>query len=272
MRAYQLVVLVLCACAPLRAQSDCKELEKTAIGTANQKGYLFNYQSGKGNECRTYRLRNTPGKLLTPALWQDPQEIFLDVNLPECQASAGDCPWTEAVKTSISEIIKGSTTLSYGINKDECHDDPDAYRKKPKEGKFPSFMTIIRGTVAEPDGRSHAIAVKVVSSAEPVAGDRPYLLRYRMELLEHSEAFRLMRSGVPSEASGLGLLWEAAATSEFFTQLDARKLTNLSPQSSEFSIEVRTKSISVDESKVLAIFAGKNRIAATTAPAYIPRE
>jgi len=272
MRASQLAILVLFFCAPLRAQSDCQELEKTPIGTANQKGYLFNYQSGRGNECRTYRLRNTQGKLLTPALWQDTQEIFLDVNLPECQISAKECPWTEAVKTSISEVIKGPTTLSYGINKDECQDDPDAYRRQPAEGKFPAFMTIIRGVVAEPNGKSHSVAVKVISSAKPVGGDKPYLLLYRMELLERSEPFRLLRPGVPSELQGLGLLWGAAATRQFLSQLDAKEITNLTPERNVLSIELRTRSVSLDESHPLAIFAGKNRIAATTAPAYIPKE
>lgn len=73
------------------------------IGTANQGGYIFNYQSSRGNECRVYRLRNTPGKLLTPTRWNDSQELFLDVNLPECKK---DCPWTEAVKISAWKLEK----------------------------------------------------------------------------------------------------------------------------------------------------------------------
>ncbi len=253
-------------------QSDCPENEKTPIGTANQGGYRFNYQSGKGDECRTYRLRNTPGKVQTPALWKDIQEIFLDVDLPEC-AAGSNCPWTEAVKVSASPIIKDVTVLSYGVNKDEYRDEPDAYRKKPaQKGKLRPFITIIRGTVADPQKKPHALALQVSSYAEGGGEGRGYTLVYSIKLLEPSEPLLLLRPGVFPETSGLGLLWEAAASETFFKQIDERKIRQLSRGFSEFGIDIRARNISVEESKLLSFYKGDKRIAATTAPAYVPKD
>lgn len=66
---------------PVRAQSPtCSVKTDLPIGVTNQNGYSFDYQSGNGPKCRRYRLRNKPGKVLTPPIWKDKTETFLDVS------------------------------------------------------------------------------------------------------------------------------------------------------------------------------------------------
>ena len=61
--AYFLFFGVYCFSSPIYSQSaTCRVNVDLPIGVTNQKGYSFDYQSGKGAECRRYRLRNEPGK------------------------------------------------------------------------------------------------------------------------------------------------------------------------------------------------------------------
>jgi hypothetical protein len=133
LRAAIVCLLVATSFWPLSTYSQsvaCSVKTDFPIGVTNQNGYSFDYQSGKGAKCRRYRLRNEPGKVLTPTVWKDQSETFLDVDLAACSAGAV-CPWVSAVKISGTEPDQGETMLSYGVNKDECTDKPDAFRKRP---------------------------------------------------------------------------------------------------------------------------------------------
>ncbi len=206
----------------VHAQSGpCKENETFPIGTANQGGYRFDYDSGRGDQCRTYHLRNTPGKLLTPAEWKDSAEVFLSVDLPECTAGS-DCPWTDAVK--ITEAVKGPTALTYGVNKDEFKESPNAFRmKERKKSEFTPYDTLIRGVVADTLGKSRRIGIEVSSYAYPDADG--YRLLYKIELVGDSEPFRLLQSQ-PREG-GLVLSWESVGSGSFSEYLSRNKFNEL---------------------------------------------
>jgi len=254
----------------LHAQSTCPEKETLPIGTANQGGYRFDYYSSHGEQCRTYRLRNTPGKLQTPSEWKDSAEIFLSVDLPEC-GSGSTCPWTDAVR--VSAVTKGQTALWYGANKDEFKESPDAFRLKSQAGnELSPFHTLIRGLVADAQGKVHRIAVEVSSHAcaERLGG---YTLVYKMELLGDSEPFRLLRlrSGDEDNTS-LGLLWESAVSKPFVEYLAGGQPSELNEKTRALTVEVWARNLKIESSKLLAIYKGGKRIAATTAPAYVPEE
>jgi len=251
-------------------QLECEIIESMPAGLTNQGGYVFNYQCGKGKDCRSYGLRNVPGTVLTPVLWKDKQETFLDVNLPECPASSS-CPWIEVIKISTRSIIIGETTLSYGINKDEYKDEPDAYRKKlEQETKLSPFITIIRGTVADAQKKPIEIAIRVSSY---VGGVKPYRLTYEIAIVGKSEAFQILRPGiVPAEPSVLGLIWEAPASKPFFEYLYQMGIKELSAKVGKIVVDITAREIEVEESKLLIVVQGTKRIAATTAPAYRPKD
>lgn len=256
----------------LSAQQDCATTGILPVGLANQGGYAFNYQSGKGTECRLYRLRNNPGKVLTPARWKDVKETFIDVNLPECPANS-TCPWVEAVKISTLATMIDKTTLSYGANKDEYRDEPDAYRKRVEEATgFPPLITIIRGMVADASKKPLEIAVSVASYAEGMKS--PYLLTYIIRLVGESGPFQILRPGdFPKDTLAQGLIWEAAASRAFFSDLERRKIRQLSlKEDKEIIVKIEVDGVEVEESKLLILVQGTTQLAATTAPAYRPRE
>lgn len=242
------------------------------MGTTNQKGYKFDYQSTRGSGCRTYRLRNAPGSVLTPAVWKDADEVFLDVDLPACPVGT-NCGWVNVVKISGSAKSPGETILSYGVNKDECKDDPDAFRRERNtSGSLSKLITEIRGLVADSKGQPRPIAIKVSSMAMGNPKDG-YVIVYRMETSGWSEPFELMETQKSQEGeSSFRVLWQAAA-SKPFNDLLQDKYSNYSLQEGPgISVELRTPAISVDERNQLVIFQGEKRIVATTAPAYRPKE
>ena len=252
-------------------QQCCEIKESMPEGKANQGGYAFRYQCSIGKDCRIYGLRNTPDTVLTPVIWKDEQETFLDVDLPECPAGSTCPPWTYAIKISTQPIIKGETTLAYGINRDEYKDKPDAYRKKMEQRtKFSPFITIIRGTVVDAQKQPIEIAIQVSSYVD---GVKPYRLTYEMAIFGKSEAFLILRPGiVPADPSVLGLIWEAPASKPFFEYLDQMGIKELSAKVGKIVVDITAKEIEVEESKLLKVVQGTKRIAATTAPAYRPKD
>lgn len=252
------------------AKADCPTSESTPIGLANQGGYTFNYQSGRGKDCRRYLLRNTPGKVQTPVLWKDKSEVFLDVDIAECPPQS-TCPWVEGIKISTQPTTKDVTTLSYGVNKDEYKDEPDAYRKKAAQGtKFPPLITIIRGIVGDAEKKPREIAIQVASYVE---GEKPYRLIYVMENVGKPTPFQIFRS-VPRDLplSFVGFIWEAAGSKPFFDYLEERKIKELSGDRPRVVVDIRAREIELIDSRLLILVHGTKRIAATTAAAYSPRD
>jgi len=252
------------------AQEECKTKEKTPIGLTNQGGYSFNYQSGKGQNCRVYRLRNTPGRLQTPVRWKDEQEVFHDCDLLECSVGSV-CPWIESILPSYQPIKVGKTTLSYGVNKDEYKDQPDAYQKKPEKiTKFPPLTSILRGIVADAEKKPFELAIQVYSSVE---GIRPYRLIYVMAIVGKSRDFQILRPGIfPAHPLSPVLIWEAAASNLFFEYLSRRGIRELSAKLGKIVVDISAKDIHLEEAKMLVVIQGNKRIAAITAPAYKPKD
>lgn len=252
------------------AKADCPTSESTPIGLANQGGYTFNYQSGRGKDCRRYLLRNTPGKVQTPVLWKDKLEVFLDVDLAECPRGS-TCPWVEGIMISAQPTMKDLTTLSYGVNKDEYKDKPDAYRKKVGQmTQFPPLVTIIRGIVADAEKKPREVAISVTSYVD---GEKPHRLIYVMENIGKPARFQIFRS-TPRDLpfSFIGFTWEAAVSKPFFDYLEERKIKELSEDLRKVVVEIRANTIEVVDSKLLVVVHGTKRIAATTAPAYSPKD
>jgi len=50
------------------AQRKCQITRWLPTGLERQGGYSFDYQSGRGSDCRDYRLHNEPGQVRTPVL------------------------------------------------------------------------------------------------------------------------------------------------------------------------------------------------------------
>src|SRR5262249_4366897 len=145
-------------------------------------GYAFNYQSRKGDGCRLYRVRNTPGHVLTPVIWQDNQEIYLQPDLPDCPSTASDCGiWFETTLTDTKPPIKGEASLSYRLNRDEFKDQPDAFRKDvSKHAGFPALSTAVRGVLADANHKPLKLDISVTSTVSGVALD--YRLSYVMKV------------------------------------------------------------------------------------------
>lgn len=245
------------------AENECPLNEKLTIGKANQGGYVFEYQSGRGKECRIYQMRNTPGGVMTPAAWKDETEVFLSTNIPSCKK--GDtCPWIESVKTSSSDVFKGRTDLSYGINKDEFHDNPDAIRKKVKEDKtYRPYITLLRGIVADSKDRPIAINVSVSSSVQ-VKGSE-FVINYKVQTMGTTTPLKLLAH---PEDQGSGILW-APLQSSAINQTKHSVLTAGIP----LEASITAKSIVANENLVLQIIQEPNfTLIAATAPAYIPGE
>jgi hypothetical protein len=257
---------------PARAQvSSCNVKTDLPIGVTNQNGYSFDYQSGKGPKCRRYRLRNEPGKVLTPSIWKDKTETFLDVDLAACAVGAV-CPWVGAVKISSAEPDQGETTLSYGANKDECTDKPDAFRKKPvAAGVFDPLITIIEGVVADASGKAMEIKLQATSTLHREA-DGMFTLTYDIEVLKSMEKFRfLWPKQSADEGAGYGIRWNSAISRALFAKLKGQEWSQFEGSAPHLKASIQAKDVEIDDLGLIALYKGNHKIAATTAPAYKPK-
>lgn len=264
---------VLLVSGAQQSADDCVPKATLKIGLANQGGYVFNYQSRKGDGCRLYRVRNTPGHLLTPVLWEDENEIFLSPDLPECSRNSQDCgTWFETILTDVKPPKQGETSLKYGFNRDEYNDKPDAYRKGvSKQGTFAPLRTIMRGVLADSNHRPLRLEVSVTSL---VSGNKPpYRFTYVIKVMGDF-AFEILKpNAFPTSEERIGVIWNAAASPEFFEALQKSDLSKPPEQTRTVTVDgISAKSVSVVDQKeqVLVLLRGKNRLTAATAPAYRP--
>jgi len=252
------------------AQEECEITDALPVGLANQGGYTFHYQSGKGENCRGYLLWNAPGSVLTPVLWRDDQETFLKTNLPRRSVDSTFSP-AESIHISARSVVIGETTLSYGVNMDEYEDRPDAYRRAPMQvTRFAPYTTVMRGVVADVHENPIEIAIQVSSY---VNGANPYRLTYVMALVGPSIGFQILHpEEYPAESLVPALIWEAAASTPFFEYLDERGIEGLSAEVGSIVVNIEASEVELDESNLLVLAQGTWCIAATTAPAYRPVE
>jgi len=170
----------------------------------------------------------------------------------------------EAIKIS-SRAVTGQTTVSYGVNKDEYSDYPDAYRRGTGPATFAPLVTILRGTTAGAAGQPVEIEIRVISTAQGGAGLR---LQYEITLIRSSVgAFELVAPG--RRPKGFGIVWESPTNSRFLDYIaSVRRLAVGSPSP---VATFTTTSLLVDSSRLVVMQEGRE-ILATTAPAYKPRE
>lgn len=266
---FLLVSLFLCNWSS--AQVKCHTVDWLPLGLERQGGYSFNYQSGQGATCRSYRLRNEPGQVRTPVDWRDTRdevkEVLFDGDLADCSKGT-TCPWVEEIKISTIPTETGETTLGYGIPKDQYTDKVGAFRQRiTKPAGFPSFTTIVRGVVGGRIAKQHQVAIAVSSS---VSGSGPFYLSYRIELVGESEPLGTTAK-VANDGQLLSFDWQAALTPAFLEKLRS-KARQLSQSSPSLEIEFSATDVTLNKSATLVIYEGDTAIATTTAPAYRPKE
>jgi hypothetical protein len=266
-----LLLMSLFLCNWSSAQVRCHIQDWLPAGLERQGGYSFDYQSGQGANCRIYRLRNEPGQVRTPVDWRDTRdevkEVLFDGDLADCPKAA-TCPWVEEIKVSTVSSETGETNLGYGVPKDQYTDKVGAYRQKlAKQAGFPSFTTILQGVIGGRIAKQHQVAIAVSSS---VSGSGPFHLNYRIELVGESEPLGTIAK-VANDGELLSFDWQAASTPTFLEKLRT-KSRQLSQSSAPLEIEFSVSDVTLEKSAIVVIYEGDSAIAATTAPAYRPKE
>jgi hypothetical protein len=230
--------------------------------------YRFDYRSEKNAGQVTYKVRNQSKGIFTPVQWKDEKETALEANIPRCK-SDDPCSWIEVTKNYL-KIAAGNTTLSYGRNKDECSEKVRAYRKsrdaeeeEEREDKD-TLRTRFKGTIADKNEKSYYVDVEV--SSQRKAKNIVYILKNQMK-----DDLLIFRTKPEKDESGkLTIRWKAAAGKSFLVKLMKDKIVKINA-SGELKIELQADVVVVEED-LLEIYAGDERIASTTAPAFRPKE
>jgi hypothetical protein len=248
---------------------ECMLTEKPKLGVANQGGYVFEYESGKGADCRTYGLRNEPGKLLTPVVWKDSEETFFNTSLAECPAST-ECPWLVVRRISYRPD-DDKTRLSWGINKDQYRESPEAFVEHRSsanlEKDFRDLITVVGGTIADGEGKPFELGIRLTSSVKEAGGR--YFFSYQIASTSKSNNFQLSSLGsLPQNA--FRLIWDAAQTRRFVEYLKDNQIQQLRG-GEKMGVTFAADSFEIAP-KLLTLFQGDKMIFATTAPAYRPKE
>ncbi len=140
---------------------DCKVKDWYPIGTSVQ-SYRFDYQSGAGDECLVYRIRNRRGEPSVPVRWTYGKRVLLRTKIV---AGPLDGPleppdWFEVSRTCLG-VSKKDTKLYYGLNSDQFEDATAAFVDAPekswwtpqkKNGAYQPLGTRIRGRVRDVHG------------------------------------------------------------------------------------------------------------------------
>lgn len=274
-----LILLAILSLGLSSTQDECTTTESLPTGLVNKGGYSFNYDSSKGEECRIFRLRNTPKAVLTPVLWRGNRETLIDVSIPACE---NDCESFQAIQIG-GPIFKDRSTLSFGINKDEHEEEPQTYlrpqRTQSQSKQLSPFRTILRGVLADAQGKEFEIEIGVASY---VHGVRPYKLSYEMWLGEGNDSstrLAILRPDTfPESGSAMGVLWEAVTIKQVSQYLEEAAISEIyvTPkepgQVSHLEASFTADAVKLDDSAKLILFQGKKAIASSTAPLYRPAD
>jgi len=257
-------------------KESCLFKDGPISGSTNQGGYSFDYESRSGSSqtggCRWYGLRNSPGRLFTPAIWKSTDEVFIDTNLPECKA-ASPCPWISVLKQAL-RVTDGKTSLSYGVNKNEYKDDPAAFKRHPDERaelakEFPRLVTTISGVIADSDKRPIEISLRLVSYVKGTAPS--YQLAYEIQTGPRSPRFTIDPIQ-KIESKDFRVTWSAASSESFLRTAKEKEILWVPGAGEKFNLEFKPTAIVVNDKQLLTITQGSTPILATTAPAYGPKE
>jgi hypothetical protein len=150
--------LLLFSALSVTGADSCTTKGNPIGGAVNDSGYAFEFQSQEGENCRVYRIKNTPGKPLTPVKWSDQDTVFIDTNLPACGPKAS-CDWITAVQYSLASN-RSHTEIGYGINKDQHKTQSPAY----VEAK----LTAIKFAPQQPFGSVYGSITDLAGNSVPV--------------------------------------------------------------------------------------------------------
>jgi hypothetical protein len=173
------MLFVLISATALAQGTPCAPTEKPFTGSVVEGGYAFEYESIRGVDCRIYRLRNTPGKPLTPVVWRDGSDVLLDVTLPACRAGHACTP--QEVKKDGIAVTTTPTKISFGFNKDEYSEPTTAYGRlklATANPALPDRTLSFTGSVANAKGANTPVAVALTSYVDKSADG--YALNYKL--------------------------------------------------------------------------------------------
>jgi len=210
MRFVSILLLVIAATSV--CADEVKE-EEIPVGKM-LKGYTFEYQSILSKTVRTYRVRNIPGGGVIPVHWKSDKEDFLSCYIPRSAKSDGECAWCTA-SIPLTKYKKGTSTLAYGLNKDQFSQDVLAFlwEPDPNAGQTPyaPLTSALKGTFSSEDGeKTFAIDLILVCTAARKPGAMN--VQYHAYVLEHNaEDLFLVPSGVHEVEKGLALRWDGVS-------------------------------------------------------------
>lgn len=172
------MLLFLISSATLAQTTPCSPVEKVFHGSVVQGGYAFEYESIRGADCRIYRLRNKPGKPLTPVVWRDGADVLLDVTLPACRTGSA-CTPQEVQKDGIA-VTTAPTKINFGFNKDEYSEQTTAYGRLKWAAVNPALpdRTLTFTGSVDSKGTSTPVSVRLKSYADKAKGG--YALKYKL--------------------------------------------------------------------------------------------
>jgi hypothetical protein len=246
-------------------------------GAATQGGYRFDYRSYRGNNCRDYRLTNTPGQLSLKVEWRYPidklEPILCETKLPICSGSATSCPPFDCRKNTPALAEPRTTELGYGgSNADAFTDRPMAYVTDRDPADFPSehppIRTILQGAVGDISGKPVEIAVEVTST---VVNERPYRLTYSVRTNAKVGPLQMWLPEIKPTETDIVVRWQTVESDAFFTALRKQNAfpLRLSADRLSTNVEIATNNFQV-ASKSLIVLQGNEVLASTSAPAYLP--
>jgi len=208
------------------AQDTCRPSSATIHGTVNRAGYQFEYESFEGDHCREYRIRNKPGRPMTPVRWRYESNVFIDTNLPACKKNE-NCPWSTKVQQSYV-CNHNATEIGFGINKDEHIETPVAVVEArlvagDTWGIWKQAVSSFSGTMVDLSGRPRHVYLAfeptdveadgsviirfTASQSSQNAGDAP------LEIILESSRRRFFTESIPS---GQTAQWYYAIQSSFY--------------------------------------------------------
>jgi hypothetical protein len=193
------------------------------------------------------------------------------VNIPKCPDANDPCEWIERERPT-KETTEGKSKLAYGVNKDECEEDVRSV-KEQKEGEgearasYPDLTTTLRGTLADADGNLIRVNITVTSS---VTSKIPYEFTYRIERGRESQGFLLVTKR-EEEAEGINVSWRSMESRALEREVKYQKAPIDMMKEMNTTLKVKGDLIEISRD-LLEIRRKGKRIAATTAPAYRPKE
>jgi hypothetical protein len=272
MRATFLLLVVSVGLILLQRHVDaqCDFIKSTPIANASHYQHL-SYQSGQGKNCLKYQVKNSDKGLFMPVQWSYGTLTLLDVNVP-----AGATDWIAYCHTA-TQNDTGETHFSYGANKKQFTDKPDAYRRAGKPpgcngtqpDDFRDLVTSIKGKIGLTAEKTAMIDLKLTSSYDKTKKN----IKTKIEIGKECATLVFLTEKASYDGNEIRLNWDSIAHSIILDQTKGQPIT-LSGAEKRLSVE---SSVSVGQgvepevkSALLRLVSEKTVVGAVTAPAYNP--